>query len=171
MVKVLMIIAQYGFRDEELYDALEIFESAGYKVDIASQSTEESKGMLGAIVKPHLTFKDVKIYDYDAVVVVGGRGTMTLVDNPDVLRIVKDAYDRQKVVGAICLGPMVLAKAGLLKGKKATVALSQDSMRLFKQLGIELVNEDVVAAGSIITANGPSATKKFAKKISEKILG
>jgi protease I len=171
MVKVLMIIAQYGFRDEELYDSLEIFESAGYKVDIASQSTEEAKGMLGAIVKPNTTFKDAKAYDYDAVVVVGGRGSMSLADNADVLRIVRDAYDRQKVVGAICLGPMVLAKAGLLKGKKATVSLSQDSMRLFKQLGIELLNDDVVVAGSVITANGPLATKKFAKRISEKILG
>ncbi len=166
-----MIIAQYGFRDEELYDPLEVFESAGYKVDIAAQTKEEAKGMLGAIVKPHLTFKDVKTYEYDAVIVVGGRGTMTLADNPDVLKIVKDAYDRQKVVGAICLGPMVLAKAGLLKGRKATVSLCQDSMRLFKQLGIELVNDDVIATGLIVTANGPVASKKFAKKISEMILG
>lgn len=171
MVKVLMIIAQYGFRDEELYDALEIFETAGYKTDIASQTKEEAKGMLGAIIKPNITYKEAKPYEYDAVVVVGGRGSMALAENQDVINIVKGAYERQKVVGAICLAPMVLAKAGLLKGRKATVSLCQDSIRLFKQLGIELVSDDVIATGLIVTANGPAATKKFAKKISEMVLG
>lgn len=171
MVKVLMIIAQHGFRDEELYDAIEIFDTLGYKVDIAAQTKEEAKGMLGAIIKPTITYKEAKPYEYDAIVVVGGRGAMALADNLEVLKIVKNAHERQKVVGAICIAPMVLAKAGLLRGRKATVSLCQDSMRLFKQLGIELVNDDVVATGLIVTANGPSATKKFAKKISEMILG
>lgn len=171
MVRVLMVIAQNMFRDEELFDTAEVFESSGYKVDIASETTKEAKGALGSMVKPHLAIKDAKIYEYDAVVIVGGRGAAAFVDNKDVLRLVKDAYDRQKIVAAICLGPMVLAKAGLLKGKKATIYKSNDTLRFYKQEGVDFVDQDVVVAGQIITANGPEAAKKFGLQIAQKILG
>jgi protease I len=165
-----MVIAQVNFRDEELFEPLEVFESLGYKIDIAAPKLEEAKGMLGATVKPTITIKTAKVYEYDAVVFVGGRGAAGLMDSPEVIQLVKDAFNRQKIVGAICIAPMILAKAGVLKGKKATVAPSNEAHRLFKQAEVNLVNEEVVASGHVVTADGPHASKKFARKIAELII-
>lgn len=170
MVKVLMVISQVNFRDEELFEPLEVFESLGYKVDIAAQKMEEAKGMLGAIIKPTITLKDAKAYEYDAVVFVGGRGAAGYIDSPEALQLAKDAHSRQKILGAICIAPMILARAGILKGKKATVSPSNESHRLFKQFEVQLVNEEVVASGHVVTADGPHASKKFARKIAELII-
>lgn len=170
MVRILMVVAQNGFRDEELFEPIEVFESNGYKVDIASVSKGEAKGMLGALINAELSIKDAKVYEYDAVAVVGGRGAYTLVENKELHRLLKDAHDRQKVVGAICLAPMILARAGLLGGKKATVYESQDSLRLFRETGVQHVKEDVVQSGIIVTASGPHAARKFGTKIKEMII-
>lgn len=170
MVRVLMVIANNGFRDEELYDPLEVFEQSGYKVDIAAPLRAEAKGMLGAIVQPHLAIKDAKVYEYDAVVLVGGQGAMKMQDNPELLRLVKDAFDRHKTVAAICVAPAILARAGVLNGKKSTVSQSSEILRLYKQLNLELVNQPVVISGRVITANGPAAAKEFGKAVAQSLI-
>ena len=67
-----------------------------------------------------------------------------------------------KVVAAICLAPVVLARAGILKGKKATYFNSPVSFREMKAGGAVLVDKAVVTDGRIVTANGPAAAAEFA---------
>ncbi|MFH1327319.1 MAG: DJ-1/PfpI family protein, partial [Candidatus Bathyarchaeota archaeon] len=63
---------------------------------------------------------DVNPADYDAVVVVDGAGSLThLGGNQKVQEIVKETARTGKLVSAICISPVVLARAGLLTGKKA----------------------------------------------------
>ncbi|MBI4054762.1 MAG: type 1 glutamine amidotransferase domain-containing protein [Elusimicrobia bacterium] len=65
--------------------------------------------------------EEVHGYDYAAVVVVGGHGSMFDVNqNPEVHRILREAYDRNKIVAAECHGTGALAFAGLISGKKVT---------------------------------------------------
>ena len=72
-------------------------------------------------------------------------------------------------MAAICLAPVVLARAGILKGKKATYYESTASFREMKAGGAVLVNKPVVADGRIVTANGPAASKEFAAEFIRKI--
>jgi protease I len=65
-------------------------------------------------------------------------------------------------VAAICLAPVVLARAGILKGKKATYFNSPVSFREMKAGGAVLVDKAVVADSRIVTANGPAAATEFA---------
>ena len=67
-----------------------------------------------------------------------------------------------KVVAAICLAPVVLARAGILKGKKVTCFYSPASSREMKAGGAVLVDKAVVSDGRIVTANGPEAAAEFA---------
>jgi protease I len=162
--KVAMIIAGRNFRDEELEVPRKIFEKLGAEVTIASSTTNTVTGMLGARVKPDMLFIDVKPRDYDAVVFVGGSGANEYWDNPMAHEIAREtAGSGDKVLGAICIAPVTLARAGLLSGKKATVWPSEE--KELRIAGAIYEGKAVVTDGNIVTANGPKSAKAFAMAI------
>lgn len=110
-----------------------------------------------------MTIDEVNIADYIAVVFVGGEGiySQELNRDPDYQNIAKSASAQGKVVGAICLGPWILADAGLLKGKKATASETDH----IKSRGAIVSDDAVVQDGLIITARGPSASQEFAETV------
>ena len=73
-------------------------------------------------------------------------------------------------MAAICIAPEILAKAGVLKEKKATVwssSIDQGPVEFLENEGAEHVEEPVVVDGKIITGNGPEAATEFGQKIVE----
>jgi len=161
--KILMIIASQNFRDEELLTPKKIFEKEGFKVTIASSSLNVARGMFGARIKSEVLINNVKVKDYDAVIFVGGTGATEYFNNPIALKIVQESVRQGKVLGAICIAPRILAEAGVLKGKKATVWKSEANA--LKAKGAIYTGEDVTVDGKIITASGPNAAKAFANAI------
>lgn len=79
--------------------------------------------------------------------------------------LAKKFYEAGKLTAAICVAPAILAKAGVLSGKKATSW--SGAVDDLKNGGAIYVNEQVVRDGQLITADGPSAAASFAKKIIE----
>lgn len=160
---ILMIIASNNFRDEEYKYPREVFESEGAKITVASSTKREVTGMLGMKVNPDILLNEVVIDNYDAVVFVGGTGSIEYWDNNWAHRIAKEAYEKCKIIGAICIAPVTLARAGLLRGKKATVYSSE--IDNIKKEGAIYTGKPVEVDGTIVTGNGPSAAKEFSEKI------
>ena len=160
--KVLMVIAFDKFRDEEYSEPRKIIEENGYKVVVASWKKGIATGMLGKKVKVDITLKDVKVDDYDGVIFPGGVGASRYFENKIVWRIIQEFHNKKKVVGALCLSPVILANAGILKGKKATCWFSV--ARMIKKKGAIYTGKKVEVDGLIITGNGPSAAKEFGEK-------
>lgn len=163
MKKVVMIIAHDNFRDEEFLEPAEILEKNGIEVMVASSKLGPAKGKLGAMVKPDMLLKEVNIKDFDAIVFVGGPGAAEYFDDSVAHKLAKDAYASGKVVSAICVAPVILARAGILQGKKATVWESEGE--LLKSLGADYTGKPVEIDGLIITAAGPFAAKDFGEEI------
>jgi protease I len=167
--KILMIIASNNFRDEEYNEPRSILEKNNAKITVASTTLNEAKGMLGLKVKPDILLDNVNVDDYDAIVFVGGSGATEYWENNKAHEIAKDAYNKKKVLAAICIAPITLAKAGLLKGKNATVYSSE--VENIKNLGAnytgKYTGKPVEADDLIITANGPASAKEFGEKIVE----
>ncbi len=161
--KAVMIIAQNNFRDEELLKPREVLEKNGVIVTVASSSLKESTGMLGAKVKPNILFTNINVTDYDAVIFVGGSGASEYWDNPTAHKIANDASNAKKIVGAICIAPVTLAKAGLLANKKATTYSS--TVNDIKSAGAKYTGAAVERDGNIITASGPAVAQKFGEAI------
>lgn len=168
--KVLMIIAPKNFRDEELMEPKNVLEKANIEVKVVSTNKGTAKGMLGATVEVETTVDEVNPMDYDAVVVIGGSGSQTyLWDNQRVRRIVQEANNLGKIVSAICISPVVLARAGLLDGKKATVFPTNETINELKKVRAKVSGAPVEVDGRIITGRGPEAAREFGKKILESI--
>ncbi len=160
---ILMIIASQNFRDEELLKPKEIFEKRGFKVTIASSSLNTATGMLGAKITPNLLINKVNVKDYDAVVFVGGTGATEYFNNPVALKIAQETIKQNKVLAAICIAPRILAEAGVLQNRKATVWSSEASA--LKRKGAIYTGEDVTVDGKVVTASGPHAAEAFATAI------
>ena len=167
MANVLMIIAQHGFRDEEFLIPKEILVNEGHKVKVASIARASATGMLGAKVMPDFAAHEANADFFDAIVIVGGAGSPALAKNSDVISLVQTAFVKGKILGAICLGPMTLAKAGVLSGKKATVFNSNEGTNALKEGKAICLLEDVVQDGRIVTACGPEAANDFGRKLVE----
>jgi protease I len=164
--KILMIIASRNFRDEELKTPKSLFEHYGYEVVIASSTLSSVQGMLGMETTPDILIDDVHVDDYVAVVFVGGSGATEYYDNPEAHRIALETINQGKVLAAICLAPNILAKAGLLSGKKATCYNSD----ILINNGADYTGSSVERDGLIITGNGPGAAEEFAEAILNALL-
>jgi protease I len=161
--KILMIIASSNFRDEEYLIPYEIFESRGAKIITASSSLKISRGMLGAKVKPDILITEVNVEDYDAIVFVGGSGSCEYWNNKTAHNIIQKAVIQNKLLAGICIAPVTLANANVLKNKNATVFFTE--ARRLKEKGATYTGKDLEIDGKIITANGPQASEKFAQAI------
>ena len=123
--QVVMVIAPQNFRDEEYFVPKKIFTASGIKVLTAASTKDECTGMFGGKVKPDLLLTEVKVPESVAIIFVGGNGARIYFDNPQALSLAKETITEAKILGAICLAPVILAKAGVLKDKKATVFYSE----------------------------------------------
>ena len=170
--KILMIIAFRDFRDEEYFLPKEIFEKEGFIVKTASTKKGTALGADGGEAEVDFSLDEVDVSQFDAVLFVGGPGALKYLDNEKSYQIAKETLNQEKILGAICIAPVILAKAKVLEGKKATVwssPLDKTGIKILKENGAEYLAQDVVQDGKIITANGPQSAKKFAKKILENL--
>lgn len=165
--KILMVIANQGFRDEEFKIPFDALKKEGYDVVIASSMLSTAQGMLGMKVEPDVLLVAVKPDDYSAVIFIGGTGARAFWDDVSAQYLAKRMYDEGKLVAAICIAPVILANAGILEGKKATVWQSESHRLQFK--GANYTGKSVQVDGNIITADGPSSSGEFAKVVIEKM--
>ncbi|MCX6701074.1 MAG: DJ-1/PfpI family protein [Methanomicrobiales archaeon] len=161
-MKVLIAIAPEKFRDEEFSEPIDALQNAGIAFDIASTHRGTCVGMFGARTTATLSFEEVDPGQYDGLVIVGGPGSQVHLWNDEMLvHLAKFFQKSGKVIAAICLAPVVLARAGVLKGKKATYFENPASDFEMKKGGAIIMKAPVVTDGRVITANGPLAAKEF----------
>ena len=163
--KNVLIIAADGFQEDEFFRPLEDLRSQGAEVHVASMKTEPISASEKSTrsYRPELTFDQVDVSKYDALVIPGG------LKNPDTLRqqeravqIVRD-FDRQgKPIAAICHGPWMLVEADIVKGRELT---SYPSIRTdLRNAGAKWTDGEVVVDRNLVTSRKPSDLDAFIRQ-------
>lgn len=164
--KVVLVAAQEDFRDEELFVPEDVFSEAGAFVLTASGTKRTIHGMLGGSTDPDIVINDIDVDSLDALVLAGGSGSARYLWNDEALmRKVSEAYQKNKIIGAICLSCVVLARAGIMKDRRSTVYPMDESLEELRRGAAVYVNEGVVVSDKIVTAQGPEDAKEFAETI------
>ena len=161
--KVLLIIPSKDFRDEEFNIPFNFFNSKNLDVVVASNEIGKAKGMSGTYVEVMLTIDELNPKDFDAVILVGGKGAEVFWQDKTLHRFLKDAKKHNKIIAASYKSPITLAYAGLLKNKRATVWIEDKD--ILDELGAFFTGASIEIDGNIITTDGPHSTKMFAEEV------
>jgi protease I len=168
----LFVIAPERFRDEELLEPKRVLEQHGVAVTVASTRPGTAVGMLGAKVAIDCSVREVAATQYDALAIAGGSGSPAhLWDSAPLLSLVRAFHRAGKPVAAICLSGAVLARAGVVQGRRATVYPVPRAILELKKAGATYVGEPVVVDGPVITASGPEAAAAFALALTTHLTG
>jgi len=163
MARILFVIAPHNFRDIEYFVPKNVLKEAGHKVITASKVVDEVYGIESGKVDVEIHPRDVLVVDYDGIIFVGGAGMIEYISDFDFTHLARSFYEHGKVVAAICSAVGILAKAGILRGKRATgwKGISE----IIEAGGAEYSSKEVEISGNIITARGPEAAKDFAEAL------
>jgi protease I len=168
MAKRIMILATDGFEQSELEKPKQDLEDAGFETVVVAPHEGEIRGWQhtdwGTPVKVDMTLEKASEAGFDALVLPGG------VMNPDKLRmeekavmLVKRFCAAGKTVAAICHGPWLLAEAEVIDGKTVT---SWPSIRTdLKHAGANVVDEECVEDGNLITSRKPDDIPAFSQAV------
>ncbi|HAE91563.1 DJ-1 family glyoxalase III [Tissierella praeacuta] len=169
MKKVILFLAE-GFEEVEALTVVDYLRRKDVAVDTVSITEDNKvKGVHDIVVIADKVINSINDIDsYDAVIIPGGLpGATNLRDNHKVIDIVKKANRNGKLVAAICAGPIVLEKAGVIHGKNVT---SYPGFEDELMSGI-YIDDSVVRDCNIITAKGPALAVEFAIEIMRYLLG
>ena len=122
----------------------------------------------GVALLPDAAWDTVDPGAYDVLAIPGGMGgTRILAAHDGVLAAVRELVEQQKLVGAICAGPLVLQAAGVLSGRRMTCHPGvRDELTAASAL-----DEAVVVDGHVVTSQGPGTAMAFALTIIELLEG
>lgn len=165
--RVVMVLPPSGFRDEELIDTVKILNASSVLTVVAGPDVGISRGMLGTNIQIEIPLAQLDLEKFDAVVFVGGTGSLEYVNNPLATSVAGEAIRKGKIVGASSTAPMILASAGLLKGVSVTGFTG--NRQALASAGATYTGKPVERDRLVITSSGPAATVPFAKAIAEAI--
>ncbi len=155
----ILFITDQGFEDSELLCPKYRFEEEGFHVDIAAPDWGEIKGKVGYVLSANLALDEAEPEAFDALYLPGGKAAEKLALRESVISFVQEFAKLDRPIAAICHGPLVLAAAGILKGRKAT-CYDRVSDKL-EEAGALYENSPVVVDGKIVTSRQPSDIPKF----------
>ncbi|NLA78255.1 MAG: type 1 glutamine amidotransferase [Erysipelothrix sp.] len=150
--RILSIVSE-DYDDLELFYPMLRLREAGATVEAAAIEKRPYRGKFGLSVDIDLTFDEVDITQYDALLVPGGWAPDRLRRYDNVLDFVKYMNDHDRVIGMICHAGWVLSSADILKGKTvtSTPGIKHDLMHA----GANWVNEPAVVDGNLVSGRRP----------------
>lgn len=170
-MKTIIFLAN-GFEEIEAITIIDILRRADVECEMCSITDSKMvEGAHGITVEADRLLDELledgtkSLIDiYDVVILPGGQpGINNLKNNSNVIDIVKNMYENEKVVAAICAAPIVLEAAGIIKGKRIT-----SYPNVLKNICDVIYTGDMVTRdGNIITGRGPGAAADFAYLILE----
>lgn len=170
MSKFIVFLAD-GFEEIEALTPVDYLRRAEVEVDMVSIT--DKKEVIGAHnikVMADMTIDEVDYKVYEGAYIPGGiPGATNLRDSEKVINLIKKINENKKILSAICAGPIVLDKAGLLEGKKVTSYPTFEEE--LKNFDTYLDSELVVVDDNIITSRGAATAIYLSFKLIEILKG
>jgi transcriptional regulator GlxA family with amidase domain len=107
----------------------------------------------------------------DILVVPGGFGTRGLLRDEPTLEWIRAAAGRASQVTSVCSGALLLARAGLLKGRRATTHWAACDLLASLDPTIQVQRNMRVVADGVVTSAGVSAGIDMAFSVVDRLCG
>lgn len=161
MEKILMFVENQAEDLELFYPYYRMMEE-GYEVIMASEvKNTKFLGKYGVPYESAISFDEVKVEDYVALLIPGGWAPDKLRRYDKVKEITKLFNDQNKPIGQICHAGWVPISAGILKGKNvtSTPGIKDDMINA----GATWFNEPVIVDGNLVSSRWPKDLPEYMK--------
>ena len=169
MKKQVCVFLADGFEEIEGLTVVDLLRRADVEVTMVSITGDYTvHGAHGIDVQADELFEDMSYEEQDMLVLPGGMpGTLNLGKHKGLEEVLREFYQKEKYIAAICAAPSVFGKYGFLNGRKAT------SYPGFEEMleGADVVKDAVAVDGFVITSRGMGTAIPFSLTLIEEMLG
>ena len=157
-----LILTADGFEDAELTEPRRCLLDLGCEVDVAAPERGRLAGKHGGRIEATLALGEVDPRQYGLLLLPGGKAADTLSRDPRAQALARAFMQAGKVVAAICHGPLILAAAGLLEGRRVTCY--PRVAQVLRQAGASYQDAEVVVDGTLVTSRRPADLPAFMRE-------
>jgi protease I len=153
-----------GFEDSEFQQPFDAFQQAGHEVIIVGlEAGRELRGKRGDVrVTADKGIGDVSDADFDALLIPGGYSPDHLRASEQMVMFTRAFFQDDRPVFSICHGPQLMITARVVENRRLTAWKTiQDDLR---QLGSDVVDEEVVVDRNLVTSRQPSDMPAFIRE-------
>ena len=162
----IMVALANGFEEIEAFTVINVLRRAGIAVDTVGIVGSVIEGMHNTRIMVDKRLVEVDVDQYDGIVLPGGTpGYVNLGRSSSLLEMLKRFDSQGKIIAAICMAPSILAKAGLLEGRRATIYPGEEHGLPYPRA------ERVVVDSNIITSQAPGTAMEFSLALVERFAG
>jgi putative intracellular protease/amidase len=172
MTRTVGVLLFEAFELLDVFGPLEMFSML--PDDFAIRLISQQAPVVAANGRPRSVVDDHFADDrhYDILMVPGGMGTRREVDNTALLHWLAAAAERAEIVASVCTGSALLAKAGLLDGRKATTNKNAFDWVVSQGPNVQWQRRARwVEDGKFITSSGVSAGTDMALALIARLCG
>jgi protease I len=165
--RVAILVAE-GFEQVEMTEPRKALEAAGAETILVSPERDKVQAFQhhdrGDSFDVQLPLDNALAEDFDALLLPGGAlNPDTLRTLPGAVEFVKDFFEQDKPVAAICHAPWTLIEANVVEGRTMT---SWPSLRTdLRNAGANWVDREVVEDGNLVTSRKPDDIPAFNEKM------
>ncbi|HEY66587.1 MAG TPA: DJ-1/PfpI family protein [Caldilineae bacterium] len=159
--KILVVLPPRDFDENEFFTLKRMCEDRGHKVSVASIASGKVESSNGYSIPVDVRLHQVKTYQYDAVVFLGGEGARIYFDDPQARKLASDV--KYKTIGATGNAAVLLSQAGVLNKKKVTAPYEYADWIV--RGGASYTGRPLEVDEKLITAQGPALAESFANAL------
>lgn len=161
MIMLYMFLAK-GFEETEAIGALDVIRRADIPVQTVGVTGKYVRGSHGVEICADIEKSEINFEKLDGVILPGGMpGTENLLNDADVISVVRRCADNNLLIAAICAAPMILGRLGFLAGRNAVCYPGYEN----ELTGARIADLPAVTDGNVITAKGAGVSMIFGAKI------
>ena len=157
------ILVENDYQDQEVWVPLYRFREERYEAVVVGPAAVQYLSKYGYPIQAQAAAAEVRADDFLGVLIPGGWAPDRLRQHASILALVKDFFEKRRVVASICHGGWVLCSAGVAKGRRltSTIAIKDDLVHA----GAQWIDAEVVRDGNLITARKPDDLPAFCREI------
>ena len=164
---VLVFLPQQLFSSDEYEGVTRTLARSGVYFKLVAPDSGVCAGLSGVVVMPDFALADARPADFAGIVLIGGPGHNLYWDDSLLHARCREFEAAGKVVAAIGIAPITLARAGLLAGRHATVASDPYAVKFIREKGARYRFKPVEVDGRVVTASDATQARDFARAVAK----
>jgi len=168
---VLVFLSQRFFSEEALSGLRTGLKRFGLATRTVARDTGLCISMDMTVLRPDFVLADVRVESFRALALSDGSGSILYWSDTLLHGLCRGFVAAGKPVASVGVANVILARAGLLKGRKATIFAERNAVAELKAAGATYIANPVVTDALVLTAADSESSEELGKVLGHRLGG